>query len=176
MCFVDLPRSEVRCCATMGELSDYMAESRSRPRRVIVRDNRDDERRQWDPRFIRTKIPNKQDGKCGKLWRMSVLELYSRVYCERGTMENSIRNSKRKLWFARELYSLCDEFLPNAFVGHLSTFFRFLCSCFYPKSFSWGSASLNYLRNAFICVPALLIELKIHANFGNLDKADFCRF
>lgn len=39
---------------------------------------------------------------------------------------------------------------------------------------------MNTFRNAFISVPALLIELKtkvkIHFNPGDLTKVDYCRF
>ena len=50
-----------------GEIDDYMAAAWDEPRRVIVRDYWDDNRRQWDPRFIQTNIPKKHNGRCGKL-------------------------------------------------------------------------------------------------------------
>ncbi len=47
-------------------------------------------------------------------------------------------------------------------------------------SLRWYSANLNTFRRAFICVPALLVQMrtkvKIHLNTGSLSRGDFCRF
>ena len=164
-----------------GEVDDYMAESWSKPRRVIARDYWDDERRQWDPRFIQTNIPRQNDGKCGKLWRMSAFEFYDQVYCERGTMEKFNQEFKKQAFGAR---ASSTRFVTNSYRMLLAAicqlFFRILRSCIYTKASSWSTSNLNTFRNAFICVPALLIELKtkvkIHFNPRNLTKADYCRF
>ena len=183
--FVDVLRRPPKVGGSLlrhyGEVDDYMAESWSKPRRVIVRDYWDDDRREWDPRFIQTNIPRQHDGKCGKLWRMTAFDLYDQVYCERGTMEKFNQEFKKQAFGAR---ASSTRFVTNSYRMLLAAIcqlsFRILRSCLYTKKSSWNTANLHSFRNAFICVPALLIELKtklkLHLNPGKLSKADYCRF
>lgn len=183
--FVDVVRRPPKVGGSLlrhyGELDEYTAATWSKPRRVIVRDYWDDERRQWDPRFIQTNIPSESDGRCGKLWRLGAHELYAHLYCERGTMEKFNQEFKAQAFGSRASSS---RFKTNSYRMLLAAlcqlFFRILRTCFYGRKSSWYSANLNTFRRAFVCVPALLVQMrtkvKIHLNTGSLSRGDFCRF
>lgn len=164
-----------------GELDDYKVGSWSGPSRVIVRDYWDDERREWDPRFIQTNIPREADGRCGNLWRLTAHELYDHVYCQRGMAEKYNQEFKVQAFGAR---ASSTRFLTNSYRMLLAAvyqlFYRFLRSCFFTKKSSWRNVGLTSFRNAFVNIPALLVEfktkVKIHLNLDNPMHRDICRF
>lgn len=163
-----------------GEIDQYTANSWSGPRRVIVRDYWDDERREWDPRFIQTNIPRESDGRCGKLWRLTAHDLYDQVYCQRGMAEKYNQEFKAQAFGAR---ASSTRFLTNSYRMLLGAicqlFYRILRSCFFTKQSAWRSAGLTSFRKAFVSVAALVIELKskvkIHINCGQ-NQEDSYRF
>lgn len=183
--FVDVFRRSPRVGGNLlrhyGELDDYQAESWSGPRRVIVRDYWDDERREWDPRFIQTNIPREADGRCGNLWQLTAHALYDQVYCQRGMAEKYNQEFKAQAFGAR---ASSTRFLTNSYRMLLAAvcqlFYRILRSCFFTKQSSWRSSGLTSFRNAFVSVPALLVEfkskVKIHLNLSSLKHQDISRF
>ena len=56
--------------AHIGEIHDYQAKGWKEPCRIIVRDYWNDQRREWDVRFIQTNIPKEDNQKCSVLWKM----------------------------------------------------------------------------------------------------------
>ncbi len=140
-----------------GELDDYQAASWSNPRRVIVRDYWDENRRQWDPRFIQTNIPKHRDGKCGQLWRLTSKELYEQVYCARGTDEKYNQEFKVQAFGAR---ASSTRFLTNSYRMLLGAicqlFYKVLRTTLYRKTSRWNNCTLTAFRNAFVTIPGVL--------------------
>lgn len=165
----------------IGEIDDYQANSWTGPRRVIVRDYFDDERQQWDPRFIQTNIPSESDGKCGKLWRLSARELYENVYCERGSAEKSNQEFKKQAFGAR---ASSTRFLTNSYRMLLAAlcmlFYKILRTCFFTKATPWYSATLKAFREHFITTPAVVenkrSRISLRMNLSRWSTSDIQRF
>ena len=79
--------SEGDILSCIGEVHEYKAASWTGPRRIIARDYWSTDHQEWDARFIQTNIPRTNNGKCGRLWRLTSEELYNKLYCERGLAE-----------------------------------------------------------------------------------------
>ena len=164
-----------------GEVEDYQAASWSGPRRVIARDYFDDQRREWDCRFIQTNIPKTNDGNCGKLFRYSSRELYEDLYCERGQVEKYNQEFKVQAKGARASSTL---FLTNSYRMLLAAFcqmaYRLLRILYFKKNTPWNSAELSSFQRAFICAPAVVRTLKtkviITINNASLSAEDLQRF
>lgn len=165
----------------IGEIDDYQASSWTGPRRVIVRDYYDDERRQWDARFIQTNIPNKSDEKCGKLWRLTARELYENVYCDRGSAEKSNQEFKKQAFGAR---SSSTRFLTNSYRMLLAAicmlFYKILRTCFFTKAMSWYTATLKTFREHFVVTPAVVeakrSRITLRMNLCRCTPTDIQRF
>lgn len=144
-----------------GEIEDYQAQSWSGPRRVIARDYFDDQRRQWDCRFIQTNIPRCRDEKCGNLWRKTTRELYEQLYCERGLTEQHNQEFKAQAFGARASSS---RFLTNSYRMILSALcqlaYRLLRLQLFRKKTNWNASTLKAFRSAFICAPAVIDQMK----------------
>lgn len=56
--------------AHIGEIHDYQAKGWKEPCRIIVHDYWNDQRREWDVRFIQTNIPKEDNQKCSVLWKL----------------------------------------------------------------------------------------------------------
>lgn len=164
-----------------GEIEDYQAASWSGPRRVIARDYYDEQRKEWDCRFIQTNIPKNNDGKCGKLYRYTSRELYETVYCERGQAEKYNQEFKYQAMGARASSTL---FLTNSYRMLLAAFcqmaYRLLRILYFKKNTPWNSAELSSFQRAFICAPAVIRNLKtkliISINNATLTAQDLQRF
>lgn len=164
-----------------GELDDYQAASWSKPRRVIVRDYFDEDRSEWDCRFIQTNIPRQSDGRCGKLWRCSAYQLYTQLYCQRGTAEKYNQEFKVQAFGDR---ASSTRFLTNSYrmlLGALCQLcYRVLRSCFFNKRSSWKNSGLRSFQEAFVLVPARIVEgkrkVKIFLRLEALNQQEVRRY
>lgn len=183
--FVDVLRRSPQVGGSLlrhyGEMDDYQAASWSGPRRVIVRDYFDDARQEWDCRFIQTNIPKADDGKCGKLCRLTSRELYENVYCERSLAEQYNQEFKYQAMGAR---AGSTRFLTNSWRMLLAAFcqlaYRLLRILYFRKNTPWNTAALSSFRKAFVCAPAVVRVLKtkvvISINRNALHQEDLQRF
>lgn len=144
-----------------GEIEDYQAKSWSGSRRVIARDYFDDQRRQWDCRFIQTNIPRSRNQKCGNLWRKTSRELYEELYCERCLAEKHNQEFKAQAFGARASSS---RFLTNSYRMILGAIcqlaYRLLRLQLFRKKTAWNASTLMAFRQTFICAPAVIEQMK----------------
>lgn len=144
-----------------GEIEDYQAKSWNDLRRVIACDYFDEQRRQWDCRFIQTNIPRCRDDKSGNLWRKTSRELYEQLYCERCLAEKHNQEFKAQAFGARACSS---RFLTNSYRMLLSALcqlaFRLLRIQLFGKNSDWNTATLTAFRHTFMCAPAVIEQLK----------------
>lgn len=151
--------AEGNVLAHIGEVKDYRASSWSGPRRIIARDYWNDTLCEWDVRFIQTNIPKTNDGKCGRLWRLTSEELYNKLYCERGLAEKYNQELKVQA-FAKRVSS--TRFLTNSYRMILGAFclsaIRLIRSNFYRKGTEWHTVTLQRFRQECIQVCAYVVK------------------
>lgn len=143
----------------LGEIDDYQAQSWSGPRRIIARDYWNDERRQWDARFIQTNIPRAKEPKadaCGRLAQYSAQQLYDLLYCDRGNDERFNQEFKVQAYGARTSSTL---FLTNSYRMLLGACCQLAYRLFrifsFKKGNSWRDATIEKVRRTFVCCPAI---------------------
>jgi hypothetical protein len=124
----------------------YAAESWSRPQKVIARIEATD--LGTDARFIVTNLEGR-----GKT-------LYEKVYCQRGTAENLIKDMKRA---TRSDKTACSRWEANQFRLFLHMGAYWLLHAVRraaPKRSRWRGATLESIRRAFVKIAVRVHELK----------------
>jgi len=145
--------------AHIGEIQDYQAKGWKEPRRIIVRDYWNDQRREWDVRFIQTNIPKEDNQKCADLWKKDAVYLYNLVYCQRCLAEQYNQEFKAQAFGQRVSSS---RYLTNSYRMLLAALcqaaFRFLRTKYFRKGTSWHTATLSKFRRECVQVPAFVIK------------------
>lgn len=146
-----------------GEIEDYQAESWNGPRRVIARDYWNDERRDWNARFIQTNIPKVNDPErpCRGLWKKTAQELYDDLYCARGLAEKHNQEFKKQTFGAR---ASSTRFLTNSYRMALAALCQLALlivrKVFCSAGSKWKKVGAASFRKNFICIAAVVRKLK----------------
>lgn len=153
------PNNVGNVLAQIGEIQDYQAKGWKEPRRIIVRDYWNDQRREWDVRFIQTNIPKKDDQKCADLWQKDAEYLYNLMYCQRCLAEQYNQEFKAQAFGQRVSSS---RFLTNSYRMLLAALcqaaFRFLRTKYFQKGTYWHTATLSKFRRECVQIPAVVIK------------------
>ena len=151
--------SEGDILSCIGEVHEYKAASWTGPRRIIARDYWSTDHQEWDARFIQTNIPRTNNGKCGRLWRLTSEELYNKLYCERGLAEKYNQELKVQA-FAKRVSS--TRYLTNSYRMILGAFclsaIRLIRSNFFRKGTEWHTVTLQRFREECIQVCAYVVK------------------